>query len=138
MSRLSDRLFGNWASLTILLAMLFLPVYGPIMSYVEGDWWPVTSKVEFIDTKAVDEGTITRFSYVKNRTCELAGVVMKRGGMEVEFSPVFKSSQVAQTRLPGKNVSRLWLAAVPNFDGVELTFLHRCHPFWITVTRVYP
>ena len=138
MSRWSDRILGNWASVITLLAMLFLPVYGPVMSYIEGDWWPVTSKVTFIESKSTDEGFVTRFTYTKNRTCELAGVVMRRGGADVEFSPIFKSSQVAQTRLPGEQVSRLWIAAIPNLDGTELLFVHRCHPFWVTVTRVYP
>lgn len=71
MSRLSLKLLDNWAAVTLLLLLLFLPVYGQLMVYAEGAMFPVTSKIELLDVVPAEGGTNLRFRYTKLRPCKL-------------------------------------------------------------------
>lgn len=65
MSRLSLKLLDNWASVAVLVLLLFLPVYGQVMTYAEGAVFPVTSKIELLDVSPSEGGTQLRFRYAK-------------------------------------------------------------------------
>lgn len=139
LAKFSMRLVNNWASLLTLLLLVFLPVYGPFMTTIEGQLWPVTSKVDIIEERSADDGTgmLVRFAYTKYRACELIGTTMTIGTQEIGFAPVAGSNPPV-TRSPGRQISRLWHADTPTLEDVSLWFLHRCHIFWYTVTQVMP
>lgn len=121
--------------LVILLAMAALPLYGPRMGYIEGSLMPVTSQIEIVDYDERDDGIYFRFVYEKNRLCEITGVGMYADGQEIGFDPT--GDQPLNTLGSGRQVSRLWHVERKNLEGAQIWFYHRCHPFWITATRVY-
>lgn len=79
-----------------------------------------------------------RMSYNKNRDCEVIGVSMDRNGVPVEFEPVGGSLDNLITRGTGPQISRLWFIGDDSVEGLRLRLLHRCNPFYITVTIAYP
>ena len=42
------------------------------------------------------------------------------------------------TRGTGPQISRLWFAGTDDLTHVRLRFVHRCSPFWTTVTIAFP
>ena len=119
--------------------VLSVPVIvAPLMPPIDGTLAPVTSKVTFIEQRAVDNGLVVRMRYVKNRDCELVGVTMDRHGVPIEFDPVAGSENRLTTRGTGLQVSREWFIGADKLDDIRLRFIHRCNPLWLTVTVVYP
>ena len=138
MSRLSLRLLDNWASVAVLVLLLFLPVYGQVMAYAEGTVFPVTSKIELLDVVPVEGGTNLRFRYAKLRPCELVGTSWSINDSIVDFHAV---GGPAGTRSPGYQTSRLWFVDatdLTDLTGSQVTFWHRCSLLWLTATKVYP
>ncbi len=135
MYRLSLKLLDNWASVTILVLLLLLPVYGQLMVYAEGQAFPVTSKIELLDVSPVEGGTQLRFRYEKQRPCELVGTSWSVNGSLVDFYSVGGSPG---TRSPGKQTSRVWYVGATDLAGSEVYFWHRCSPLWLVATKVYP
>lgn len=135
MSRLSLKLLDNWASVAVLVLLLFLPVYGQVMTYAEGTVFPVTSKIELLDVSPSEGGTQLRFRYAKLRPCELVGTSWAINGDLVDFHVV---GGAAATRSPGYQTSRIWYVDAPDITGSEVTFFHRCNALWLTATKVYP
>ena len=132
------RIVDNYLALILLVLLMFLPVYGPLMTQLEGQLLPVTSKVTIIaDEAAPGGGRNIRFSYVKHRACEIVGTSLRIGEQEVGFEPAVNDN-MPRTRLPGQQVSRLWHVSADDLTGVELWFTHRCHIFWLTSTQVFP
>ena len=134
MFRLSLRILVNWASVTILVLLLFLPVYGPFMVYAEGSAFPVTSKIELLDVVPVEGGTSLRFRYTKLRPCEFVGTARTINGSLVDF---YSTGGSPNTRSPGRQTSRTWFLASSDLTGSEVYFWHRCSPMWLTATKVY-
>lgn len=136
MARLPFRLLNNWASVVVLVLLLGLPIYGPFMVYAEGDTFPVTSNIVLTDIESADGGLSLRFTYEKYRECELVGTAWLVGKTEVEFHPI---SGIVTTRIVGQQQSRKWFlgASTGDFPKSTAWFLHRCHPFWITATKVF-
>ena len=125
----------------MVLALLFfamLPIWGPIVPPLEGAVAPVTSKITFIQQTQVEGGMTARMSYNKNRDCEVIGVSMDRNGVPVEFEPVGGSLDNLITRGTGPQISRLWFIGDDRVEGLRLRLLHRCNPFYITVTIANP
>jgi len=122
----------------LLLLLAFLPVYGPYMVYAEGVLLPVTSKIEIVETRPSGTRLDVRFAYTKYRSCELVSTLLKRGEQEIDFSPVLGNAAPPTTRLPDQQISRLWHVDAPTLDGLEMWFLHRCSPLWLTATQVMP
>lgn len=128
----------TWPVMILLLIIAMIPVYGPLMPPIDGTLAPVTSKVTFIEQRAVDNGLVVRMRYTKNRDCEFVGVTMDRRGVPIEFDPVQGSKNRLTTRGTGLQVSREWFIGADKLDDIRLRFIHRCNPLWLTVTVVYP
>jgi len=120
----------------LLLAMI--PIWGPLLPPLEGQLLPVTSKVKFIEQMPVEGGLNVRMSYQKLRDCQILGVSMDKNGVPIEFEPVVGSIDTLVTRGTGPQISRLWFVGNDNVDDVRLRWIHRCGPWWTTVTVAYP
>lgn len=135
--RPSYRVVHSAAIWVLLLLLAFLPAYGPYMVYLEGALFPVTSKIDILSQQIEDDGLTIRFAYTKHRPCELVSASLRRGENEVGFYPV-SSSSAPVTRLPGRQISRLWFVESQSLTGIDMWFVHRCSPLWLTATQVYP
>lgn len=132
-----ESVLNNGPILVLLALLVFLPVYGPYMVAIEGRLLPVTSRIEFTETTPTPEGGLdVRFRYEKYRDCEYLNTQVRLGEVDLEFDPV-RGQRFSTVRPLGFNVSRLWHLNVTSLEGVQMWFVHRCHPFWITVTKVY-
>lgn len=131
--RLSLSLINNWAGLILLLLAAFLPVYGPVMAYVEGAALPVTSPIEVFDVKTEVDGTLSfRFKFTKYRACEYLGTAWTIRGAQVDAHPL----NPLGTRAPGAQASNRWAIDATSLDGSEVWFIHRCGFAWLTATKV--
>lgn len=132
------RLVWTWPGALAVLILAMLPVWGPLVPPLEGAVWPVTSKVTFVEQKLVAGGFTVRMSYNKLRDCEIIGVSMDRNGVPIEFEPVNGSVDKLTTRGTGPQISREWFIGSDRIDELRLRFIHRCSPFWTTVTIAFP
>jgi hypothetical protein len=128
----------SWPAVIVLLFLAMLPIYGPLIPPLEGMIAPVTSKVTFIQQTPVEGGMTVRMNYNKLRDCEILGVSMDRNGVPIEFEPVVGSLDSLVTRGTGPRISRQWLIGSDSTDGLRLRFIHRCSPWWMTVTIAFP
>lgn len=138
-SRLSLSFIGSWAGILLLILAVFLPVYGPPMGYVEGYLLPVVSPIKIIEQMPTEDGmgTLIRFTYTKLRVCPSGGPpVLHIGGNEIDFHLVVPNPTDV-VRLPGKQTSSQWFVGSPTLVGADIWFIHRCGPFWVTITHVY-
>jgi hypothetical protein len=136
--KLALDLTWSWPVTVLLLVVTLMPLYGPLLPPLEGQFLPVTSKVRFVDVIEVDGGLRTRMSYTKLRDCQILGVSMDRNGMPVEFEPVVGSTDSLVTRGTGPQISREWFVGASKLDDVRLRWIHRCNPLWTVVTVAFP
>ena len=122
----------------VLFVLAMLPIYGPLLPPLEGAVWPVTSKVSFVNAAPTEGGLTARMSYTKLRDCEIIGVSLDRNGVPIEFEPVAGSLEALTTRGTGPQISRQWFIGADSTDGLRLRFIHRCSPWWMTVTIAFP
>jgi len=128
----------TWPAIISMLVLVMIPVWGPLMPPLEGQVLPVTTKVKFINPRPVDGGTHVRMSYVKLRDCQILGVSMDKNGVPIEFEPVATSVDSLVTRGTGPQISREWFVGADSTEGVRLRWVHRCGPWWTTITVAYP
>ncbi len=106
---------------------------------IEGWWDPVTSKATNITIKH-DNWTTSRVSgnYTKLRDCEFIDLTW--------YSKKLKSFVPAKfpglySRRKGEHVFKDLFVEMPHDRLLESSVVHayhRCHPFWVTVTDVFP
>lgn len=128
----------TWPAVIVLFVLAMLPIYGPLLPPLEGAVWPVTSKVSFVNAAPTEGGLTARMSYTKLRDCEIIGVSLDRNGVPIEFEPVAGSLEALTTRGTGPQISRQWFIGADSTDGLRLRFIHRCSPWWMTVTIAFP
>ncbi len=138
-----NRIFtATWWSipgLFIIAVVFVLAIFGPWIGELEGQLFPVTSKVTISDIQEDGEGTLFRMGFNKLRNCELIGITVKRRGVAVPAGPAPGEIGGNGTLAPGARRSQAWL--VPGstpLDDMEITWSHRCSPFWVTITHAYP
>lgn len=135
MFRISHGLLPAAYSLLVLLALL--PVYGSFMPYLEGRWFPVTSKIAVLSVTPAGTGVDIVYTYDKYRLCELVGYSAKINGLDTLLVPVGESVGLS-TRGIGPEAPRTWHLVAPSLKGAEIWVLDRCNPVWLTATKVYP
>ena len=128
----------TWPMVIILLVLSMLPAWGPLLPPLEGAILPVTTKVKFINVKPVDGGLAVRMSYQKLRDCQILGVSMDKNNVPIEFEPLVGSVDTLVTKGTGPQISREWFVGVDSVVGIRLRWIHRCGPWWTTVTVAFP
>lgn len=127
----------SWPITVLLLLLILMPIYAPLMPTIEGNFSPVTGKVEFVDITPVPGGFVARMQYIKLRNCEYLGASLDKAGTPIEFSP-YNGPPPTGTFPTGPQLSRPWFIGAANLDGLRLRWVHRCNPLWLTVTVAYP
>lgn len=116
-------------------ALIAVPIYGPFMGGLEGRFLPVTSPINVISMEPQGNGVVLTYTYRKLRSCELIGVsAANSNGDGLMFFPL---EGRPLTKATGLQLSRSWFLGARDLVGVSITFLHRCSPFWVTITKVY-
>lgn len=130
----------TWPVVIVLLIFAMVPIWAPIIPPLAGLIAPVTGKVTFIEQTPVEGGLTTRMSYYKNLDCELlsGGVSVDRDGVPVLFEPVNGSLKTLVTKGTGPQISQLWFLGDSSTEGLRLRWIHRCNPYFLTVTVAYP
>ena len=137
-SKLALDVTWTWPVVILLLFFALMPLYGPLMPTVEGRFFPVTTKITFVNPRPTDGGTLAQMSYVKSRDCELLGVSADdmMSGQTIEFHAVVGTS--VGTWATGPHISVPWFIGAPSITGLRVRWVHRCNPLWLTVTQAYP
>lgn len=128
----------SWPGTIALLVLLMFPLYAPLFPRIEGALLPVTGKIVFVEITLAPDGisTIARMQFEKLRDCEYLGVTADRAGEPVSMEPVSGGAPIS---LPaGKRLSRPWLFGTLDLADIRIRWVHRCNPFWTTVTVGYP
>ena len=154
MQFIKDTWFNRPMAVVLLLAAM-LPFYGPLMPTIEGGLLPVTTSIVFVDPvtrlplldaageqivpltadPADPTSILVRFTFTKLRACEYLGTNAQIKGITVDFE---SASAPSGTRLPGQITSPVWRLHATSLKDLEVRFIHRCNPFWLTVTKAYP
>lgn len=136
-------LVASWSipSIAIIFTVGTIAIFGPWLGQAEGVIAPVTGKVRIIDPQEDGAGNVTfRMQFEKLRPgCELLGVTVRRRGVAVPAGPVANQPAPSGTLTVGPRVSQLW--SVPGsmpLEDMSIAWSHRCSPFWVTVSVVYP
>jgi hypothetical protein len=126
----------SWPVTILLLIVAMSPFVLPLLPQFDGRFFPVTSKVKWLDVQPADGGVTAKMSYVKLRDCEYLGSSIDRDGLPIPLNPV--SGQKPQTFPTGTRVSAPWFIGSSDLEGLQLRFVHRCNPWFTTVTVAYP
>lgn len=142
-------MFLNWldrtittlgVTFTIILSIWVFYTVGP---WLESNYFPVTSKITFVE-KYEDKGrTIFRFQYEKKRQCEFNSFEWFSGRTFKEnHSPKKMGSKEVTSNPSGETyISSMWVIDAPideTFNDPLIVWWHQCHPFWETKTIIYP
>jgi hypothetical protein len=130
------RITWSWPGTIVLFVILTVVMLTPVMPTADGMFFPVTSKVEFLDIKPVEGGLSVRMKFNKLRDCEFLGVTIDREGVGIDFEPLIGGEPM--TLPTGQRISRPWFIGTTNIDGIRLRWVHRCVIWWNTVTQGYP
>lgn len=128
----------TWPVVIILLVFAMVPIWAPIIPPLAGLIAPVTGKVTFIEQTPVEGGMHTRMSYYKNFDCTIEGVSLDRNGVPIIFEPVVGSLKTLTTKGTGPQISQLWFIGDDKIEGLRLRWIHRCNPYFLTVTIAFP
>ena len=129
----------TWPTMVLLLILGMTPLVAPMMPQIDGHLFPVTSKVQFVNVKEVEGGLTVQMQYEKLRDCEYLGTTLTSSdGLPIPFAPAAVNASQPDTKATGQQLSRRWLVGASSLEGVRLRWVHRCQPFWITITDAYP
>lgn len=137
----------NWVgggALTLLLLFALFTVGPPL----ETRLFPVTSKISIVTIEPHGErGTDFTFTFEKRRWrdgCELVGFEVFRTDRAFApgFTPYKVNGKPVTSNAAGAFASSVWrideLTPAVVQGAVRMEWRHRCHPFWITRTLIYP
>lgn len=148
-----SRPWPNWAvgmwqgvliSFTVAVMLVTFFVSFPA---IESRYFPVVSTLQIGQVQLTTEGrSIVYGSFTKLRACEYLGTTwfkrtpdgMERVSLELLRSP---GDNNAPTRPLGTQFAGPWTVGLSPDElkeGSIVQLLHRCHPFWTTVTNFYP
>jgi hypothetical protein len=139
-----DKLRAIFWMLYLGLMLALIPPIWTVGPLIERDYFPVVSRLSFIEIKEVDEGSIVRFEYEKYRgACALEKVTWYLGierRAEVAFFPLTDlplTEDGISDRDSGSFVSAEFFVGLSESElttnSMAIT-IHRCHPLWKTTS----
>ncbi|NEH72253.1 hypothetical protein [Rhizobium leguminosarum] len=148
---------SKWASLGFLLVKL---ICGTIIFFasiftvfavgpaIETRYLPAVSKLTITSIEETSDGrTRIRVAFRKLRDCEYIGITWFVGSRPDSFERVSvvlmrdQNDTSSPNRPIGYQTAGPWIIGVPPEDLKNHSFaqlVHRCHPFWPTVTDFFP
>ena len=138
---------------TFFVAVLIaasIPAWVPLMPKLEGHVAPVLSKLSVSVVEGRDrgnqakiDGVVLYISFDKKRQCEFLSISWRdmRTGAIYPFLPDNLDGRLPETQPTGRVTSGPWTlrgAYTTDIRHLEVTTVHKCHPFWLTLTTVWP
>lgn len=133
---LLPRVVWTWPGATTLLILVMVIIFWPLMPVLEGWAFPVTGKISFVDVVQTDGGLSARMKFNKFRDCEFLGVSADRDDVPIAMDPIHGGFPI--TLPTGQRLSRPWLIGTDSLEGIRVRWVHRCSPYWTTITMGYP
>lgn len=139
---LLDKLLHTYTIICIFLGIILIPQIFPLLSEYEGKILPVVTSLEIIDEKPCLNRACVEFSVIinKKRQCEFLGInwySSKHRRLQLIFEPELPNTP--KSRTTGKQIAGPWLLyGVTSLKDTYASVAHRCHPFWVTYTNLYP
>jgi len=133
-------------ALSVVAAMLLLMSFFTFGPLVESKFFPVYSKFRIIEAEDSPQGARAIFEFNKYRNCDPQGFAFYNGELGQAFHHVMVN---VENTSPGSRLRPLGpqLTSVYNLRNVTVDDLKssvfaeiysRCHPLWITRTKIYP
>jgi hypothetical protein len=121
----------KWAG---VLALFWVSVF--VVKGVETQLFPVVSKAEITETIQIDDETTQVYlRFTKKRSCEFKSLLWYDAeGQIVDV----KFNDDRGSRPPSVNEVGPWTVSLGSLEGSTLYVQHRCHPFWVQWTQMYP
>lgn len=116
--------------------------------WVETNYFPVLSKLEFIEIQPVNEtASKVRVKFTKRRNCEYIGTSWYKTNLlgiaeRIPMVPIKDPNDLSPPNLMvGTQYAGPWLVGMTVEDIKSKSYVlvyHRCYPFWTTTTVFYP
>jgi hypothetical protein len=139
---------------TVLLLPLPWIVFAVIMSVLwpnlprwEGAAFPVTNALQVVNRGSLDDGTtVIDVTVKKLRACEYKSMAFYWTGEDGslhgipwrDLKPPHRTSSQDPSRPVGVNKLSIIVDTMLDIETVTGYTRHKCHPFWDTVTKVWP
>jgi len=132
----SDIAFGRLA-LVIWSFLLTIPLWSwlPIL---EGKLLPVTSTLELVQVERQKDTSVIYVRFSKKRPCVFKSISWYQDGRKLYLEFGDDKGESDPSRPTGLNIAGPWLVGSGNLDGSVAKVRHSCHPFWDTITHLYP
>ena len=143
MRKFAESFIGAWFG--VLLIAVFIPVFFPFLSELEGKYLPVVDGVGVFNIHQDGEWTILDIRFNKKRNCEFDGLVWYRfsAGNYIKIPIDFPDSVIDesdQSRDTGIQWGHNWRLKMSPED-LKLSkaeVRHYCHFLWRTPTHFFP
>lgn len=149
MSRRQSSYF--WLVKIFSTIIIILSVIYAIFSWgteLETRFAPVVGKLEILSIGAGPDGkTRVKVAFRKLRDCEYFGIVWLKKNVAGAFEPVAVEllrapGDIGSPNRPlGRHIAGPWLVSLSPDEILKVSYVnvyHRCHPFWLTRTQIYP
>lgn len=136
---------GIFSMIGMIAVLVTFFTAGP---WFETNYWPVLSKLEFVEIQPVNENASrVRVKFTKQRNCEYIGTSWYAMGFNgisdrVPMVPIKDPNDLSPpTLMVGKQYGGPWLLGIPWEEVKAKSYVlvyHKCHSFWTTTTLFYP
>tara|TARA_B110000503_G_C6913940_1_gene315821 strand:- start:144 stop:566 length:423 start_codon:yes stop_codon:yes gene_type:complete len=139
---LLDRILHTYTIIFVFLGIILIPQIFPLLSEYEGKILPVVSTLEIFDETTCSTRNCVEFNVKinKKRQCEFLGInwySSKHRRLQLIFEPELPNTP--KSRPTGLQIAGPWiLYGVDSLKDTYALVAHRCHPFWVTYTNLYP
>jgi hypothetical protein len=120
--------------IAVLTLFLALPWFATFESIV----FPIVSKMQFVQSKPVEEGLEVYVQFEKYRSCEFIGITFKQGYDRIRVDFPAEDENQPKSRPKGEWVTGPWVLHTGSLEGIEVVVEHRCHLLWPVFTQLYP
>lgn len=121
------------------IALLFIPALWPYFPRLEGRLLPVATPYVVSSETVTKEGVSFYVSFEKLRQCDFIGIAWYQGHQRLTLVLEPDRELAPATRPTGGQFTGPWLLrGVDKLEGTQSVVLHRCHPFWTTITEMWP
>jgi hypothetical protein len=122
---------------TLLLAWVLVLTFSNAMGLAEGKIFPV---IGAFTVASIEEGIVTG-SFLKLRSCDFEGVDWYYTDGNKRIPAALTFIEKAKIRPIGRQMYGPWKVNIPSTEIEERSYViirHNCHPFFDTLTKVYP
>lgn len=126
--------FYTWILLICWAFLISLTVEIP--NRLEGLLFPVAENFEISNSVPYDNGIRFFGTFDKIRNCDFETITAYNSNRTSSTRILVRFDDPSTIRPPGSENYGPWYTPTENLENLELYVYHRCHPFWLTKTRL--